>query len=313
MAEPLVSILLPVYNREGLVKRTIESAINQTYKNIEIIVVDNKSTDRTYEVLKDYAEKNAKVKVYQNEENLGPVRNWKKCLEYSSGEFIKILFSDDWIEETFVEKCMEILLAHDEVGFVFSGTEIFYEGTGQKVEAYVNGNTGVYNTKRFIERSLLGGPFPVSPGCALFRRLDVENNLVLEISNDLGLDFKKLGAGNDLLLFLLTASKYQYFGYISELLSHFGAHDDSITISNDLSLYYWTAKKYFVDNFIEEDNNLKRSFYSKLWLVDIKNKGKFRELLIANEIDIFQVLKMIMNYFWRKTKATANFSVKRRD
>jgi hypothetical protein len=229
-------------------------------------------------------------------------------LEYSSGEFIKILFSDDLIDETFIEKCMEIMLAHDDVGFVFSGTEIFREGKGKKVEAYVNGNTGIYNTKRFIKGSLLGGPFPVSPGCALFRRLDVENNLVLEISNDLGLDFKKLGAGNDLLLFLLTAPKYQYFGYISELLSHFGAHDDSITICNDLSLYYWTAKKYFVDNFAK-DKKLKRLFYSRLWLVNTKNKGKFRRLLIVNEIDIFQVLKIIINYFWRKMKAIVNFTV----
>lgn len=313
MNEPLVSILIPVYNREKLVKRAIESAINQTYKNIEIIAVDNKSTDRTYEVLKDYAEKCSKVKIYQNEENLGPVRNWKKCLEYSSGEFIKILFSDDWIEKTFVEKCMEILLAYGDVGFVFSGTEIFYEGTGQKAEAYINGNTGVYSVKRFIKGSLLGGPFPVSPGCALFRRLDVKDNLVLEISNDLGLDFKKLGAGNDLLLFLLTASKYHYFGYISEILSHFGAHDGSISISNNLNIYYLIAKKYFVDNFIE-DKNFKRAFYSKLWLLDIKNKGKFSQLLIVNEIDIFQVLKIIMNYFWRKIKATAaNFTVKRRN
>lgn len=312
MTKPLVSILIPVYNRQGLVKRAIESAINQTYKNIEIIAVDNKSTDRTYEVLKNYAEKCPKVRIYQNEENIGPVRNWKKCLEYSSGEFIKILFSDDWMEKTFIEKCMDILLTHDDVGFVFSRTEIFHEDKGKKVKAYVNGNTGVYNTKRFIKDSLLGGPFPVSPGCALFRRLDVENNLVLEISNDLGLDFKKLGAGNDLLLFLLTASKYYYFGYISELLSHFCAHNDSITISNDLSLYYWTAKKFFVDNFVK-DKNLRRTFYSKLWLVDIKNKGKFRQLLIMNEIGIFQVLKIIMNYFWRKINATFNFTVKGRN
>jgi len=53
MARPLVSILIPVYNREKLVQKAIESAINQTYKNIEVIVVDNKSTDKTYEVLKE--------------------------------------------------------------------------------------------------------------------------------------------------------------------------------------------------------------------------------------------------------------------
>ena len=94
MTKPLVSILIPVYNRERLVKKAIESAINQAYKNIEIIAVDNKSTDKTYEVLTEYSKKYSNIKVYQNKENIGPVRNWKKCLEYSSGEFIKILFSE---------------------------------------------------------------------------------------------------------------------------------------------------------------------------------------------------------------------------
>jgi len=301
MTKPLVSILIPVYNREKLVRRAMESAINQTYEKIEVIAVDNKSTDRTYEVLKEYAEEYPDVKVYQNEENLGPVRNWKKCLEYSSGEFIKILFSDDWIEETFVEKCMEILLAHEDVGFVYTAT-LIHLGDKEKVFYKFSNKRGLYDTGIFIKGLLCGADFPVSPCNALFRRLDAENNLILEIPNELGLDFKKLGAGNDLLIFLLTASKYPYFGYISESLTHFGAPPDSITMGNDLSLYHWTAKKYFVDNFIE-DKNLRRTFYTMLWLANVKNKGKFKPLLHSNEVSIFKVLKILTNYTYRRAKA----------
>jgi glycosyltransferase involved in cell wall biosynthesis len=304
MTKPLVSILIPVYNREKLVRRAIESAINQTYENVEVIAVDNKSTDRTYKVLKEYAEKYPNVKVYQNEENLGPVRNWKKCLEYSAGEFVKILFSDDWMEETFVEKCMEILSAHDDVGFVFTAT-LIHLGDKEETSYKFSNRMGLYATGIFIKGALCGDDFPVSPCNALFRRLAVGNNLVLEIPNELGLDFKKLGAGTDLLIFLLTASKYPYFGYISEPLTHFGAPADSITMSNDLSLYHWAAKKYFVDNFIN-DKNLRRTFYSMLWLANAK-EGKFK--LHTKEVSIFKLLKIIANHAYKRVKAIISIDI----
>lgn len=62
-----------------------------------------------------------------------------------------------------------------------------------------------------------------------------------------------------------------------------------IKVSNDLGLYYWAAKKYFVDNL--KDKNLRRTFYSMLWLVNAKNKGKFKQLLHTNEVSIFKGIK----------------------
>ena len=67
---PKVSILIPVYNRAKIISETLNSAVNQTYKNIEVIVVDNKSTDNTFEIVKEFAKSHSNVKVYQNEENI---------------------------------------------------------------------------------------------------------------------------------------------------------------------------------------------------------------------------------------------------
>ena len=80
-----------------------------------------------------------------------------------------------------------------------------------------------------------------------FRRKDVENNLHVEIPNNFGIEFEKLGAGNDMLLFLLTAIRYSYFGYVSKPLSHFRKHSGSITESNDLNSLYYSARVYFVE------------------------------------------------------------------
>lgn len=100
----LISVLIPVYNRKELITETIVNALQQSYENIEIIVVDNCSTDGTYEHVVDFitcANLSKKVKVFQNDRNIGPVLNWRKCLEYSCGEYVKILFSDDKIEANF--------------------------------------------------------------------------------------------------------------------------------------------------------------------------------------------------------------------
>lgn len=306
MTKPLVSILIPVYDRKEFVKRAIESAINQTYKNIEIIAVDNQSTDKTYEVLKGYSKKYSNVKVYQNNENIGPVRNWLKCLEYASGEYVKILWSDDLIDPEFIEKTLPFLQNNEDVGFVFTGTEIFNNDTGKKTKAYFIGDTDIYSTEKFIEGILLGGPFPVSPGNALFRRKDVKKNLLLGIPNKIGSDFKMHAIGNDVLLYLLTANKYSHFAFVNETLSYFRAHSNSISISTnkiDVALLYYLAKAYFVENYINE-KRLTRKFNAKLFLnllryksnkLGIKSVRDFYTDGVKIEVDFGYVLQIIIN------------------
>jgi len=306
MIKPLVSILIPVYNREKLVQKAIESAINQTYKNIEIIAVDNQSIDKTYEVLKEYSKKYSNIKVFQNKKNIGPVRNWLECLKYARSEYIKILWSDDLIAPTFIEKTLPYLIKYKDVGFVFTGTEIFNDESGQKNKAYFIGHTGIYPTEKFVEGVLLGGPFPVSPGNALFRKKDVKKNLLLEIPNKIGSDFKMHAIGNDVLLYLLTANKYPNFAFVNETLSYFRAHSSSISISTnktDVALLYYLAKAYFVENFINE-KRLTRKFNTKLFLnllryksnkLGLKSIRDFYSDGVKIEIDFGYILQIIIN------------------
>ena len=263
---PKVSILIPVYNREKIILHTLNSAVNQTYKNIEIIVVDNKSTDNTFEIVKEFAKYHPNVKVYQNEENIGPVRNWRRCLDYATGEYVKILWSDDLIAPEFIEKTLPYLMDHEDVSFVFTGTEIFNDDTGQRTKAYFIGDTGIYDSRKFIEGSLLGGPFPVSAGCALFRKTDLEKNILIDIPNKFGIDFNLKGAGNDILMYLLTAKDYPKFAFVGETLSFFRAHRKSITISSnkfEVATLYNIARAYFVENYITDDK-LRKNFNARL-------------------------------------------------
>ncbi|MDD5691119.1 MAG: glycosyltransferase family 2 protein [Candidatus Omnitrophica bacterium] len=258
---PKVSILIPVFNRENLIEETLNSAVNQTYASTEIIVVDNKSNDSTYNIVKQFASKYLNIKVYQNMENIGPVKNWRRCLDYSTGEYVKILWSDDLVSPTFIEKTLPYLLNYGNVGFVFTGTEIFNDNTGKITKDYFIGNTGIYDAKKFIEGSLLGGPFPVgglfpvSPGNALFRKKDLEKNLLTDVPNRIGSDFSMHGIGSDCLVYLLTAKDYTKFAFINETLAFFRTHKDAITVFSDkleLTALYHAAKAYFVENYIED-------------------------------------------------------------
>ncbi|MGK5062302.1 glycosyltransferase family 2 protein [Janthinobacterium sp. LB3P112] len=250
MTLPLVSILIPVFNREQIIAQTLDSALSQTYIDFEIVVVDNFSTDGTWGILQEYAEKHDRVRVFRNAENIGPVRNWLACVSKARGIFSKILWSDDLIHADFLWKVMPYM-ADPDVGFVYSATRIF---TGNNKNS---GNTvfsslrsGSYASTLFQEGALLNGDFPVSPGCAVFRTADLQKNLLLHVPNSVDSDFSMHAIGNDLLIFLLTAKNYKKFAVVAEPLSYFRSHTGSITISSasgKIPLHYDLAKGFFLE------------------------------------------------------------------
>lgn len=274
---PKVSILIPVYNRADIIRETLDSAVHQTYGNIEVIVVDNQSTDDTYEVITAYAAQNPCVKVFQNERNLGPALNWQRCLDRATGPYVKILWSDDLIAPTFVEKCLPFLVDHHDVGFVFTGTELFNDETGQRKRQYFVGQTGLHDSRRFIEECLLDGPFPDSPGNALFRKKDFEKNLLIDVPNKIGSDFKMHTMGTDSLIFLLTANDYPKFAFVNETLSFYRTWGNSITNranKYDRHILYSLAKAFFVENYLDDDGKLERAFRLKLSLICLLCRGR---------------------------------------
>jgi glycosyltransferase involved in cell wall biosynthesis len=250
-----VSILIPVYNREKYIREAVVSALNQTYKNIEVVIVDNKSTDDTWNILKNLAKGDQRIKIFQNGINIGPVKNWKRCIDEATGKYGKILWSDDLIASEFLEKTIPFLEEDNDIGFVYTGTEFFSDGTLPKTDTYFIGDTGVHNSDQYINGVLFGGNYPVSPGCALFRLSDLKKNLIVDIPNKVGSDFSMHAIGSDLLILLLTAHQSSKFAFVNEKLSLFRVHEESITIKSSygkVPLYYDIAKAYFIENFRED-------------------------------------------------------------
>lgn len=251
MRADLVSILIPVFNRESLIRQTVQSALAQTYAPIEVVVVDNASTDGTWAILSELAAADGRLRIFRNAENMGPVRNWLACVDKASGRYAKILWSDDLIHPQFLERLLPTL-QDDSVGLAYSAVNIFSDADPEAGRlCYAGPGSGRVNSDRFIEGLLLNDDFPVSPGCAVFRTADLRENLLLQIPNGVGSDFSMHAIGNDLLLFLLTARRYEQVALFAEPLSYFREHAGSITVSSisgKIPLHYDLAKAYFVES-----------------------------------------------------------------
>lgn len=107
--EDLVSVLLPAYNVEDYIGRCIESVMNQTYKNIEIIIVDDCSPDHSGEIAEKYARIDSRVKVIHHERNLGLSESRNTGIEHATGQFITFVDSDDWVEKDYVAYLIKII------------------------------------------------------------------------------------------------------------------------------------------------------------------------------------------------------------
>lgn len=101
--KPLVTICIPVFNDCGKIKRCVESALSQTYENLEVVVSDNASTDGTKDLLRAY---DNKAKIIYNEVNRGMMWNWRKTFIEAKGDYIVFLGSDDYMDKDYISDLM---------------------------------------------------------------------------------------------------------------------------------------------------------------------------------------------------------------
>jgi glycosyltransferase involved in cell wall biosynthesis len=94
-AEPLVSLGVPVYNGEACLRRALDSLVGQTYRNLEIIVCDNGSTDSTPALCAEYAARDSRVRYVRNETNIGIIGNFRRVFELSTGKYFTWAAADD--------------------------------------------------------------------------------------------------------------------------------------------------------------------------------------------------------------------------
>jgi glycosyltransferase involved in cell wall biosynthesis len=118
--EPLVSVIMSVYNGEKYLKECIESILNQTYKNFEFLIIDDNSKDNSYNILKEYAEKEPKIKLFKNDQNMGLTKNLNFLILKSKGEYLARMDADDISFKNRLESQINFIKSNEDIDILGS-------------------------------------------------------------------------------------------------------------------------------------------------------------------------------------------------
>ena len=181
--QPTVSILIPTYNRAAFVRAAIQSALAQTYSDIEIVVLDDASPDETPQVVAEFED--ARLRLVRHPRNLGIVENWRAGLENARGEFFCFLHDDDTFEPQFVEKLLAPLQENPQLIVAFCDHWIMDEA-GQRDPQRSQAASDYFKRSAleagiiadFARTALVDYSLPV--GAALFRRSMVKTSFLDE-------------------------------------------------------------------------------------------------------------------------------------
>lgn len=248
---PLVSVLIPAYNHENYIQETIESIINQTYPNIELIILDDGSKDKTWEKITELKPKceNRFVKIhFETKQNEGTCITLNKLLKLSSGEFVYIIASDDLAKPQAIEKEVKFLQDNPDYALAVGDNE-YVDSMGKQIfrtqKAFTsNIKNAKYKTVKEFLSSKLKIDF-LSDDFGSYKTLYKENyipngylirkNIFETIGN-----FTKNAPLEDFWL-MLQISKYKKMKYIDEILFSYRIHDTN-TIGNSTRMRELTTQ-----------------------------------------------------------------------
>lgn len=126
-SKPLFSVLVANFNKAPFIKQSLESLLAQTFKNFEVIIVDDASTDNSVEIINEFVNQDKRFKLYKNQENKGVGFTKKRMIEEASANLCGILDSDDYLDENALQKMYEAHLQNPEASIIYSSTVYFDE------------------------------------------------------------------------------------------------------------------------------------------------------------------------------------------
>lgn len=220
---PLVSICIPTYNGEKYLEEALNSAINQSYVNIEVIVSDDASTDKTMEIIDKYKNLTQIPFYIYNHIPSGIGANWNNCLKKANGKFIKFLFQDDILHNNCIETMVELALTDQKVGLVYCKRKILYDPVDKSHKEWVKNYGNLH--KRWTNFEVEQG---IQKGIKYLKKYDLRN----EPPN-------KIGEPTAVLLNVDCLNKAGYF-------------DEQLKQSLDFE-YWYRVMKYFKIGFVDEE------------------------------------------------------------
>jgi glycosyltransferase involved in cell wall biosynthesis len=148
--KPLVSIGLPLYNAGEQTRDILDNLLAQDYRHFELIISDNASTDHTWTICQEYAERDSRIRLYKNDRNHGYIYNFERVFELATGEFFMWAAHDDRWEPQFISACVEELTKHPEAALCYTDQLFIYQQTNAERAVRYSVNLQVSAWRRVV-------------------------------------------------------------------------------------------------------------------------------------------------------------------
>lgn len=194
----MISFVIPSYNRNSYLRQLLDSILSQDYKDIEIVVIDDNSTDQTEETMKEYVQKYPFITYLKNTSNKGCGFNRGLGINTSKGDYVVFADDDDYYtNNTFLSKGIKVFEQHPGLAFVSTNAEIKVENTGQMTRA-VQPKTGYIDQKDYFGKFNLEYGRPLSTFPTIFKREALEKAEIskMVMVNDASIYLRSLLYGN---------------------------------------------------------------------------------------------------------------------
>lgn len=272
-----IDILLATYNGEKYIKEQIDSILNQTYKNIRLVISDDCSNDNTVDILREYKQKDERIEIYEQQQNLGVVKNIEFLLEQVENNYYMLSDQDDiWLPEK-VEKSFEKLI-EDKSDLVFGDLEVVDENLNIMYSSF--GDFMLLNRKinKYINTDKLNYLYNCVTGCTILAKKETLTK-ILPLPNNSKYLIHDYWIG-------LMASLYGKMSYIHEKYIKYRQHGNNQVGTEKISHGF---KK--IEQVRELFINVKLGVFGSY----VENNSRFPEQLQDLNIKAYNYYKMLEN------------------
>ena len=251
----MVSVVVPNYNHAPYLKVRIDSILNQTYQDFELILLDDCSSDNSREVLESYRSNPHVAHIEYNEHNSGtPFLQWDKGIKLAKGDWIWIAESDDWADLNFLEKVMEMASLHPECGVIYAMAR-YMQNEKLKWAPECDGNTYLYSGEKYNCEHMLFGNQIYNVSMVVFRK-----ELYEKVQTD---SFVNMHLCGDWMCYTQLC-KQTYVAHINSLLSYYRVHDSNSSPQAEHEGRTFTEGLDVIDS-LADYYHIPAIYYSRFW------------------------------------------------
>lgn len=259
---PIVSIILPVYNGEKFLVQSIESCLAQTHENLELIIVNDASTDLSLKIANDYLKSDKRVRVISNPINLNLPASLNIGHEVARGAFLTWTSDDNYYSPNAIEIFLKEM-KEQQADIVFSNFSIINE------KGEIKGNYMFKNENTILLENIVGASFLYRK--EVFLKNNGYNESLFKIE-----DYD----------FWLNASKYALIRHIKQTLYYYRSHNSSLTHSRNISQFIYE------DDFVKKVKEMYKLFFNSFAMENSEEMAeKFHALHLNKKIDVYNFIK----------------------